>query len=64
MKREGIDLGALSSRGQEMTSTGRTVVWVAVDGRAVALIGIADAPRPTSAAAVAALAESGSRCLC
>src|SRR5215468_98363 len=59
MDREGIDLGALSARREEMASAGRTVVWVAVDGRAVALIGIADAPRPTSAAAVAALTESG-----
>jgi len=59
MDREGIDLGALSARREKMASAGRTVVWVAVDGRAVALIGIADAPRPTSAAAVAALTESG-----
>ncbi len=34
-------------------------MWVAVDGRAAALIGIADAPRPTSAAAVSALTEAG-----
>ena len=59
MDREGIDLGALSARREKMASAGRTMVWVAVDGRAVALIGIADAPRPTSAAAVAALTESG-----
>src|SRR5215467_10721059 len=59
MDREGIELGALASRGEEMTSAGRTVVWVAVDGRAAALIGIADAPRPTSAAAVSALTEAG-----
>jgi Cu2+-exporting ATPase len=59
MDKEGIDRGALASRGEEMTSSGRTVVWVAVDGRAAALIGIADAPRPTSAAAVAALTEAG-----
>jgi Cu2+-exporting ATPase len=38
-----------------MAAEGRTTVCVAVDGRAVALIGIADAPRPTSAAAVATL---------
>ena len=59
MDREGIKLGALASPGEEMTSAGRTVVWVAVDGRAVALIGIADAPRPTSAAAVTALTDAG-----
>ncbi len=59
MQREGIDLGELAGRREEMASAGQTVVWVAVGGRAVALIGIADAPRPTSAAAVAALAEAG-----
>jgi Cu2+-exporting ATPase len=59
MDAKGVDLGALASRGKEMTSAGRTVVWVAVDGRAAALIGIADAPRPTSAAAVTALRQAG-----
>jgi Cu2+-exporting ATPase len=57
--RGGVDLGALVSRREVMTSAGRTVVWVAVDGRAAALIGIADVPRPTSAAAVTALTEAG-----
>jgi Cu2+-exporting ATPase len=59
MDAEGVDLGALASRGKEMASAGRTVVWVAVDGRAAALIGIADGPRPTSAAAVTALRQAG-----
>ena len=59
MDREHVELGALAARRSEMASTGRTVVCVAVDGRAMALIGIADAPRPTSAAAVSALREAG-----
>jgi P-type Cu2+ transporter len=59
MDAEGVDLGALAARREELTSAGRTVVWVAVDGRAAALIGIADAPRPTSAAAVTALTQAG-----
>jgi Cu2+-exporting ATPase len=59
MDREGIDLGTLAGRRAEMASAGRTVVCVAVDGQAVALVGIADAPRPTSAAAVKALRETG-----
>jgi len=57
--REGIGLGKLAARREELATSGRTVVCVAVDGHAVALIGIADAPRPTSAAAVAALADAG-----
>jgi Cu2+-exporting ATPase len=59
MERDGIDPGNLARRRGEMASAGRTVVWAAVDGRAAALIGIADAPRPTSAAAVAALQQAG-----
>jgi len=59
MGREGVDLTLLAGRLEEMTTAGRTAVVVAVDGQAAALIGIADAPRPTAAAAVAALAEAG-----
>ncbi|HEX9547326.1 MAG TPA: heavy metal translocating P-type ATPase, partial [Acidimicrobiales bacterium] len=59
MARETIPLGALESRRAEMAAEGRTTVWVAIDGRPVALIAIADAPRPTSAAAVSALREKG-----
>jgi P-type Cu2+ transporter len=59
MDREGVDLGSLKTRREDLASTGRTVVCVAVDQEAVALIGIADAPRPTAAAAVAALKDAG-----
>ena len=59
MEREQVEVGALGARRDELAQTGRTSVMVAVDGRAVAVIGIADAPRPTSAAAVAALHELG-----
>jgi len=59
MDREGVDLGSLKARREDLAATGRTVVCVAVDGEVVALIGIADAPRETSAAAVATLNEAG-----
>ena len=59
MGRETISLGALEARGAEMAAEGRTTVWVAIDGRPVALIAIADAPRPSSAAAVSALRDKG-----
>ncbi len=55
MEREKIDLGSLSERRQQLAENGRTAVVVAVDGRAVGLIAMADAPRETAAAAVAAL---------
>ena len=59
MEREGVDMGALEERRRELASGGKTAVIAAVEGRAAALIGIADAVRPTSRAAVAALAEAG-----
>ena len=59
MARERISLGALENRRAEMAAEGRTTVWVAVDGRPVALIAIADTPRPTSAAAIATLRKMG-----
>jgi Cu2+-exporting ATPase len=59
MEHEGADLGPLAARRDKLAATGRTVVWAAVDRRAVALLGIADARRPTSAAALAALKDAG-----
>jgi Cu2+-exporting ATPase len=57
--REGITLGPLADRRQALAAGGRTAVIAAVDGRAVGLIGIADAPRETSVSAVQALHEAG-----
>jgi P-type Cu2+ transporter len=59
MDREGIDLGPLEQRREEMAAGGRTAVIVAVDGKPAGLIGIADAARPSASAAVAALNEAG-----
>ena len=59
MEREGIELGSLGARRQELAEGGRTAVLVAVGGRAAGLIGIADAVRPTAAKAVAELRRLG-----
>ncbi|TMD15326.1 MAG: heavy metal translocating P-type ATPase [Chloroflexi bacterium] len=59
MAREDVSLGILEGRRAAMAAEGRTTVCVAVDGRPVALIGIADAPRPTSRPAIAALRAQG-----
>jgi P-type Cu2+ transporter len=59
MEREGIDLGALAARRQELAEGGRTAVIAAVDGRAAGLVAMADAPRETAAAAVAELKRLG-----
>jgi Cu2+-exporting ATPase len=61
MESEGITIDALGDRRDEIASGGRTAVFVAVDGEVVAVIGIADAVRETSAAAVAVLHEAGIR---
>ncbi|QYG94263.1 heavy metal translocating P-type ATPase [Iamia sp. SCSIO 61187] len=59
MERDGIDLGELAARRTELAEGGRTAVIVAVDGRAAGLVGMADAARPTAAAAVAELRRLG-----
>jgi Cu2+-exporting ATPase len=59
MARETISLNGLASKRDAMAAEGRTVVIVAVDGRASGVIGISDAPRPTARAAVAALQQQG-----
>jgi Cu2+-exporting ATPase len=59
MQREGVELGSLGARRQELAAGGRTVVVAAFDGRAVGLVAIADAARPTARAAVDALHELG-----
>ncbi|MGW5162297.1 heavy metal translocating P-type ATPase [Nonomuraea wenchangensis] len=59
LEREGVALGTMAGRRQELAEGGRTAVMVAVDGTAAGVIGIADAARETSAAAVEALHELG-----
>ena len=59
MDTERVDLAGQESDAERLASGGRTVVHVAHGGRLLGLIAIADAPRPTSAAAVAALKDRG-----
>ncbi|MGH3030862.1 MAG: heavy metal translocating P-type ATPase [Gaiellaceae bacterium] len=61
LDREHTPLDGLAPRAAELAAEGRTVVHIAVDGRAVALIAIADTPRETAVEAVAALKELGIR---
>ena len=61
MADEQVDLGSLAARRDELAATGRTAVFVAVDGRAAGVIAMADAPRDTAAAAVDALHDTGVR---
>ena len=55
----GIDPGDLSERAETMRSDGQTVMFVAVDGKAAGLVGVADPIKETSAEAIAGLHKDG-----
>ena len=57
LARENVALGELEAEAASLAADGRTVVHVAVDGKAAALVAIADAPRETARQAVEALEE-------
>jgi Cu2+-exporting ATPase len=59
MDREGVSLGELEARVSQLTTAGKTVVLAAADGKAIGLLAIADAARPTSHLAVQALKDLG-----
>ncbi|MDV8015531.1 heavy metal translocating P-type ATPase [Rhodococcus sp. IEGM 1241] len=56
---ENVDFGPLMDTRDDLAASGRTAVLVAVDGRGVGVIALADAIRETSAAAVSALHDLG-----
>ena len=55
----GIDPGDLAERAEAMRSDGQTVMFVAVDGKAAGLVGVADPIKETSAEAIAGLHKDG-----
>jgi Cu+-exporting ATPase len=57
----GVDVAAMSPAADALAADGKTPVFVAIDGGAAAVIGIADTLKPGSAAAVAALRKLGLR---
>ncbi|MBE9156429.1 cadmium-translocating P-type ATPase [Nodosilinea sp. LEGE 06152] len=59
MNELGIATDHLQQKGEYTESLGRTVVWLAVDGQVEAILGIADAVKPSSAAAIATLQRMG-----
>ncbi len=54
-----IDASPLATDREAVELAGRTALLVAVDGRAVAVLGVADTVKPDSASAVAALRRDG-----
>jgi len=59
MEGEGVALDGLDEAARQLQARARTTMWVAVDGRAVAVIGLADTVKPGAAEAVSALKEMG-----
>ena len=57
--REGIALGALAETGTARAGRGQTPLYLAVDGRAAAMIAVADRIKPATPAAIAALHAMG-----
>jgi len=61
MRDQGIDVTPLVTKTEELRADGQTVVFVACDGEAVGLVGVADPIKPTTAEAVRALHAEGIR---
>ncbi|MDH3297953.1 MAG: heavy metal translocating P-type ATPase [Gemmatimonadota bacterium] len=60
-EQEGLDMGDLKSKADELESHGQTIVFVALDGQPVGLIAIADELKPDSSGAIRRLHELGLR---
>jgi len=59
MEERGIEIEVLEPRATALAGEGKTVVYVALAGRAFGLIAVADVLKPDAAAAVAALRRRG-----
>ncbi|MCL6285470.1 heavy metal translocating P-type ATPase [Ruegeria sp. 2012CJ41-6] len=59
--RDTIELGGLRATGQAWAAQGKTPVYVALDGRAAAVLAVADPVKPEAAATIATLHEMGLR---
>jgi Cu+-exporting ATPase len=61
MTRDGIETGALEAATQDLAGKGQTAIHVAIDGQLAAVLGIADAAKPSSRAVIEALHARGLR---
>lgn len=59
MQRENIPLNGLAAKAEQLQQQGKTAMWLAVDGQAQAVIGVADTIKDSSREAVAALHKLG-----
>ncbi len=61
MEAEGVDAGALADRAEAQRAAGQTVMFVAVDGTAAGLVGVADPIKDSTPEAIRALRAEGLR---
>jgi P-type Cu+ transporter len=59
MSELGIETSSLHQQWTRLEESGKTVVWLAVKGQIEAIVGIADAVKPSSVAAIRALQKMG-----
>jgi P-type Cu+ transporter len=59
MQELGINTSQLQPQWDRLEYLGKTVIWIAVDGTVQAIMGIADAVKPSSAAAVRTMQQMG-----
>ena len=59
LAKHGVGIDALAGAAERLHEAGKTLIAVAVDGQFAGFLAIADAPRPTSRAAVAAMRRLG-----
>jgi P-type Cu+ transporter len=59
MNELGIDTSALQQQWDKLEYLGKTVIWIAVDGKVEGIMGIADAVKPSSVAAIRTLQKMG-----
>ncbi|SEG59264.1 Cu+-exporting ATPase [Thalassococcus halodurans] len=59
MAREGVEISGLTAQETALAESGRTALYAAIDGKAAAVIGVADPVKPSSKAAIAALRAKG-----
>jgi Cu+-exporting ATPase len=61
MEEAHIDLTTLAGRADQLRASGQTVMYVAIEGRAAGLLGVADPIKASTAPAIKALHEDGVR---
>ena len=59
MEEAGVDLGSFPEKAEELAAQGKTALYFADEHQVLGLIAVADTPKPTSAAAVAAFRKLG-----